>query len=35
MDDHVAHTFETEVRTKFWLQNLKGRANLEELGVDG
>jgi hypothetical protein len=24
-----------KMHTKFWLQKLKGRVNLEELGVDG
>jgi hypothetical protein len=26
---------EGEIRTKFWLENLKGRDHSEDLGVDG
>jgi hypothetical protein len=30
--EHVA--FRGEMHTKFWLENLKGRDHLEELGMD-
>jgi hypothetical protein len=28
-------TYETEIHKKFWLENLKGRYYLEDLGVNG
>jgi hypothetical protein len=33
-EGHVAHMGEIRIYTKFWLEILKGRDNLEELGTD-
>jgi len=32
---HAARVSDMEVRTIFWLQNLKGRDHLEDTDVDG
>jgi putative hemolysin len=32
---HVARMVRREMRTKFWMESLKGRDHAKDLGVDG